>query len=305
MPCYHPLQGWRASQVNSSGKRSIVFNPELGFKDLPVEVPCGQCVGCRLERSRQWAMRITHEASLYDDNCFITLTYNDDHLPEGGSLCVDHFQKFMKRLRKKFSGQTIRFFHCGEYGDKYGRPHYHAILFNIDFPDKVFLQKRGDNTLFTSDILNSLWPFGFSSIGAVTFESAAYCARYIMKKITGDLSKLHYSDIDYATGEIIHTRKPEYTTMSRRPGIASGWFEQFHGDVYPKDFVTVRGKKMTPPKFYDSMFELVDPKGLQKIKHDRKMKAAKHSENNTPERLAIRKKVKLSQIKSLKRDLEL
>ena len=121
MACYTPLKGYRSTELTKNGKRKIVFNRNHGFADLPVTVPCGQCIGCRLERSRQWAIRCTHEASLWEKNCFITLTYNDENLPKDGSLDVTHFQKFMKRLRKKH-GAGIRFYHCGEYGDKFGFP---------------------------------------------------------------------------------------------------------------------------------------------------------------------------------------
>ena len=136
MPCYRPIKGYRSRRLNAeTGKRPVVFNPRDGFYDQPVDLPCGQCIGCRLERSRQWAIRCVHEASLHERNCFITLTYRDECLPTNGSLDLDAFQKFMKRLRRRF-GEGVRFFHCGEYGENFGRPHYHAILFNLDFSDK-------------------------------------------------------------------------------------------------------------------------------------------------------------------------
>ena len=132
MTCYHPLECWR---VDGQSKLAFVKPREALIREK-LEVPCGQCIGCRLERSRQWAVRCIHEAQLHKDNCFITLTYNDEHLPSPPSLSVRDFQLFMKRLRKRF-GKGIRFFHCGEYGEKYGRPHYHACLFGFDFPDRV------------------------------------------------------------------------------------------------------------------------------------------------------------------------
>lgn len=302
MPCYSPLKGFRSKAINPTGKRSIVFNSKDGFADLPVSLPCSQCVGCRLERSRQWAIRCAHEASLYADNCFITLTYNDKHLPADQSLQLDHFQKFMKRLRKKY-GENIRFYHCGEYGENFGRPHYHACIFNFDFPDKkIWKSERGVN-LYRSPSLEKLWTFGYSSVGEVTFESAAYVARYIMKKITGDAAENHYVWIDPETGEIFK-RKPEYTTMSRRPGIGKSWFEQYASDVYPDDFIVMRGKKMKPPKFYDSQFELISPGEYEILKKRRKRAASKHVDNNTPERLKVRETVKLSQLSQLKRTLK-
>lgn len=298
MPCYHPLQGYRAR-----GGKHIVFNPKDGWIDQKVQVPCGQCIGCRLERSRQWAMRCMHEASLYEDNCFITLTYNNDHLPKDGSLHKEHFQKFMKRLRKKHQNKTIRFYHCGEYGEKYRRPHYHAILFNHDFGDKKLFKTEKEIRLYTSKELEELWPYGFNTIGDVTFESAAYTARYIMKKQTGKSADKHYENVDIETGEIIKIL-PEYNTMSRRPGIGTEWYKKYNKDVYPKDFVTIRGKKLKPPKFYDRMYEHQYPEDFEKIKDKRVELMNKNWKDNTPDRLRQKEIVKKAQLDKLKRNLE-
>lgn len=303
MACYHPLKGYRSKLRNPSGKRSVVFSAREGFHDQRVDLPCGQCVGCRLERSRQWAMRCVLEASLYDDNAFITLTYSDENLPRGGSLVVSDFQKFMKRLRFEFSDSKIRFFHCGEYGERLGRPHYHACLFGFDFPDKAYWRTVRDQKYFRSEKLERLWPQGQSMIGNVTFESAAYVARYITKKITGVMADEYYSAIDSATGEVFD-KKPEYVTMSRRPGIGKIWFEKFSSDVYPKDFVTMRGVKMRPPRFFASQYELADPLGSAKVKARRVVDGSKHPENNTPERLAVREEIQLSRFDQLKRNFE-
>lgn len=303
MPCYFPLQGYRARHVNESGKRSIVFSLKSGFHDLKVELPCGQCIGCRLERSRQWAIRCVHEASLHEDNCFITLTYDNAHLPSDGSLNVRHFQLFMKRLRKRF-GDGIRFFHCGEYGSSFGRPHYHAILFNFDFSDKVLWKVSNGQKLFRSSSLESLWTFGYSSVGSCTFESAAYVARYIMKKVTGNDALFHYSDIDFDTGEILNSRKSEYTTMSRRPGIASDWFDKFKSDVFPHDLVVLRNKKFRPPKFYDSKYELLYPNEMEVVKRKRKLDSKSRKEDNTPDRLEVKRKIKEIQLSYLVRNVD-
>lgn len=178
MPCYSPLPAFKGP-VKENGKISILWKAPEGTEKL--DLPCGKCVGCRLNRSRQWAIRCMHEASLYDKNCFITLTYDDEHLPKNRGLDVSHFQNFMKRLRKEY-GQGIRFFHAGEYGSKTRRPHYHALLFNHDFVDKSLIAVRNDHRLYVSPSLQRLWPFGYSSVGDVTFESAAYVARYSLKK---------------------------------------------------------------------------------------------------------------------------
>lgn len=326
MACYHPLEAWYSQDVNTSGKRSLVFDSSKAlFRNQPIKVACGQCVGCRLERSRQWAIRCIHEASQYEDNCFITLTFNDQSLfnrENPASLNVVEFQKFMKRLRKKLLPKNpysktneahlyqkfhkkhqIRYFHCGEYGEKYGRPHYHACLFNIDFKDKELFKIENGHRLYTSKILSKLWPFGHCSIGNVTFESAAYVARYIMKKVTGDPAEEHYRLVDEETGEYID-REPEYTTMSRRPGIGKDWFDQYQTDVYPSDFITVNGKKMRPPKFYDKLYEAQHPYKFEEIKQDRVLKAKDFKDNNTPDRLATREKVQLHKLDHLPRNLD-
>ena len=269
-----------------------------------------------------------HEAQLHDNNCFITLTYNNENIPHGGSLDVRHFQKFMKRLRKRFSG--VRFFHCGEYGDhdgtykhlqmygesKLGRPHYHAILFGIDFrfiplekEGRVYvpelIRQENGNKLYNSPVLSELWPFGFNTVGSVTFESAAYVARYVLKKrFKSSLEEEeHYVRTDLDTGEM-HELKPEYVTMSRRPGIGSKWFDQYQSDVYPKDYTTVRGKKIKPPKYYDRLLENVDPELFQSIKAARRASAIDRSDDNTRDRLDTKEVVKQAQINMLQRKLD-
>lgn len=303
MTCYHPLKGFRARNPSENGKFKIVFDRKMGYTDLPMTVPCGQCIGCRLERSRQWAIRCHHEAQLHGDNCFLTLTYNNQHLPADGSLDVRVFQLFMKRLRKKY-GAGIRFYHCGEYGEQFGRPHYHACIFGFDFPDKKLWKTtdRGDR-LYRSESLEELWPFGHSSIGEVNFQSAAYVARYIMKKVNGDRAAEHYTRVDPETGEVTHL-KPEYTTMSRRPGIGHGWYEKYKDDVFPHDYVVMRGKKIKPPKYYDKMYEVAYPEDFAKLKSLRKRKAKKHVDDQTPERLEVRETVQLSKLKQLHRSVD-
>ena len=193
MACYHPIPAWRNVSENRSDNRLVFeYHPMRCIGPTPdLQVPCGQCVGCRLERSRQWALRCVHEASLHKENCFITLTYNDEHLPEHGHLIYRDFQLFMKRLRKR-TGVRVRFYMCGEYGENFGRPHFHACLFGYNFPDLV-RWKAGKSTLYRSKLLESLWTDGYSSVGEVSFESAAYVARYILKKVTGDDAEAHYT----------------------------------------------------------------------------------------------------------------
>ena len=302
MVCYYPLTGFRAKERGPSGKRAIVFDPTNAYRDRPIELPCGQCIGCRLEKSRQWALRCMHEASLHDDNCFLTLTYSDENLPNNNSLELRHFQLFMKRLRKIY-GSGIRYFHCGEYGEKNGRPHYHAILFNHDFDDKVLFSVRDGNNLYISENLSNLWPFGFCTIGDVTFESAAYVARYCLKKVVGQDADEYYTRINEATGELVKI-KAEYATMSRRPGIGHEWYKKWKSDVYPSDFIVRDGVKMKPPKAYDKYLEAEDPAEHRRISNRRVLKAKQHAENNTSRRLRVREEVQLRRSELLKRSLE-
>jgi len=265
-------------------------------------IACGQCIGCRLERSRQWAIRCHHEASLHDKNSFVTLTYNDENLPEDGSLSIRHFQLFMKRLRKKH-GTGIRFYGCGEYGEKLGRPHYHVCLFNFDPPDKKLFKETRGKRLYTSDDLDQVWGKGFTLTGDVTFQSAAYVARYITKKITGLGAEHHYETFSPKTGEI-YSKKPEFTTMSRRPGIGKKWLDTYKSDVFDYDFVIINDTKMRAPRYYDQQYEISDPEDFELLKRKRKRAAIKHADNNTPDRLKVRETIQNRRAEQLRRNLE-
>ena len=279
----------------------MVFSLSGGYTDLPITVPCGQCVGCRLEKSRQWAIRCVHEASLYDHNSFITLTYHEPNLPPKSEVLLRDFQLFLKRLRKQNQHKTIRYYHCGEYGAINGRPHYHALLFNHDFMDKKLLKVINKNNIYISRQLQKLWPLGYSSIGEVTFQSAAYVARYILKKVTGENSKEHYQHIT-PDGQIV-SKKPEYSTMSRRPGIGAGWYDLYSDDLYPHDVCIVDGSNKGIPKFYNNKYEIINKTNYQKIRAARKTKARKRAANNTPERLATREEIQYLKLEKLPRTL--
>jgi len=208
----------------------------------------------------------------------------------------------MKRLRK-YARIPVRFYMCGEYGSDFDRPHFHACIFGFDFDDKSFWKKTDSGSaLYRSASLERLWPYGFSSIGEVTFESAAYVARYIMKKINGDLADDHYSTVDQATGEIIN-RRPEFTKMSLKPGIGAGWFSKWEMDVYPHDFVVVRGRKVRPPRYYDKLLSLKAPDDLEFIKFQRAVTGAARAEDNTDARLAVREAVASAGLRQFPRQL--
>ncbi len=258
-------------------------------------------------------MRCTHEASLHEENCFITLTYNAENLPPDAGLRKKHFQDFMKRLRKE-TKIKIRYYHCGEYGDKNNRPHYHAILFGLNFNDWVYLfDSPSGEPIYTSPTLERIWQNGFATVGTVTFESAAYVARYCMKKINGkkadeinnNTGLKHYERINSYTGEITEVIS-EYATMSRGGrsgrGIGYDWINNFTSDVYPKDFTTIRGIKVKPPRYYDKYIESIDLDMYDDIKAGRALNGHQ-SNDNTPSRLKAREVVIKAQNNQLKRQL--
>ena len=218
--------------------------------------------------AKEWAIRCMHEAhpEINKDNCFITLTFNDENLPKDKSLDVRTFQLFMKRLRKKVK-KPLRFYHSGEYGEIKRRPHYHALIFGYDFPDKQIFRKNNDPTLqlYTSKLLEELWPFGFSTIGQVSFQSASYTARYITKKITGEKAKNYYNGL-----------KPEYATMSKGDGkttfgLGYAWYQKFGWtDCHANDYVSMRSYKHSVPRYYDLLLKRQDPDAYELIKQQRR-----------------------------------
>ncbi len=241
-----------------------------------------------------------HESSQHQANCFITLTYDETNLPTSGGLDVTHWQKFAKRLRQRIG--PFRFYHCGEYGDLTARPHYHALIFGHDFlKDRKPYSIRRGNQLYTSEVLTQTWGQGLSVIGELTYESAAYVARYCMKKINGKQQKEHYQTVDTRTGEVYQV-KPEYTTMSRRPGIGKAWFDKYVSDVYPSDEVIINGKPARPPRYYDSQYEISNPADLERIKLARVHSGRKHRANNTPARLKTRRTIQQLRSQQFERD---
>lgn len=292
MVCYTPIRCYKG-KLKPNGKRDIVFqlkDAESQVPDYELKLPCGKCIGCRLDKAKEWALRLMHEAEMWERNCFITLTYDDDHMPYNRSLVKRDFQLFMKRLRKL--QDNIRFFHCGEYGSQLDRPHYHALLFNFDFDDKELFYERKGIKIYRSQILESLWEKGFSTIGAMNGKTAYYVARYSLKKVTGSGANEYYGDME-----------PEYCTMSRRPGIGRGWYDKYKKDVYPSGYCVSNGYKLTPPKYYDKLLEEEDPELLAKLKAQRakmfsQIKIVKEEgkikilDDNDSIRLAVKEKVK-------------
>lgn len=300
MTCYHPIPAFRT-------RDGVVFS-ELRRHDIigRCDIPCGQCIGCRLRRSRDWSLRIMHEASLYDSNCFVTLTYGENKVPAEGSLDYSDYQLFMKRLRKSVSPVRVRFFMCGEYGPLNLRPHYHACLFNVDFrSDRVPIGTSGAGVVFfDSPTLRELWSHGHVSVQDLNRSAAAYCARYIVGKVTGDAAEAHYQSVD-ADG-VIHRRVPEFSRCSLRPGIGSRWFNKFGSDVFPLDSVVSDGQEFQTPKYYDKLLKRRDKADQMpdRIEYARQQRASLCAADSTPERLAVREVVERARVRNQKRELE-
>ena len=326
MPCYSPLKGWKDEETGG-----IKFRRDGAREEM--EVACGQCLGCRLDHSRMWAMRICHESALHEysgGNCFITLTYRDPiecnaeqlkdslHIPFDWSLYKSHFRNFMKRLRKAVYPNKVRFYHCGEYGRickhgfdldvikcpscRVGRPHYHACIFGWTPADLEPYSSDGNGGLrYTSPALERIWKYGFVDVGELTFESAAYVARYCLKKVTGVNAWDHYLvELDDGTQVFL---QDEYSTMSRRPGIGAGFYRQFKDDMFPHDMVPVPGSGVfrKVPRYYQELFAMEDPQTLEQIKAMRRKFKDEHADEYTPERLMAKYNVQKAKLQLLKR----
>jgi len=331
MPCHYPLQGYL--KFESDGKKSFQCCPASYYAfvngtttSLDVEhalaVPCGRCMACRLERSRQVALRAVHESKLYFDSCFVTLTFSDEMIARccpkiNGrySLVRKHLQDFMKRLREKFSRgfsvtndygcrkfymfDRIRVLGCGEYGDDAGRPHYHLCLFNCSFPDRKFWKMKNGFKYYNSKLLDSLWSLdrdniGHAVIGDFSFETAAYVARYCTKKVTGDKADDHYRGI-----------LPEFPVYSLKPGLGADWFERHMlTDFIPHDCAVIRGVPCKLPRYYDKLWERFDPQGFAFAKEKRLLDSLEDADDNTYQRLRVKEKCMDARIRLLVRDLE-
>lgn len=322
MSCYYPITAYKVARRNKAGDLlfyEVVFEERKGDVIQYLKLPCGSCDGCRLERARQWAVRCVHEARMHERNCFITLTYNDEHIPDRGELNYRDFQLFMKRLRKRFqykvrgkkyhgpvASRPIRFFMCGEYGESGRRPHFHACIFGIDFDDRVdFKTGPGGSKVYTSRTLDSLWTdregasMGFCTVGDVSFDSAGYVARYVTKKVRGgeDLKGL-----DIETGEV-YTLTQEFCRMSLRQGVGYEFYKKFGSDMYPNDICVVNGVVQRPPKFYWKKLVESDPELAEELSFARAERSLVYAEHNTEERLRARRQHMAGKLKLLKREL--
>lgn len=193
---------------------------------------------------------------------------------------------------------------CGEYGEELGRPHFHAAIFNHAFRnDRRLWRVAPGGQVFRSATLEGLWTMGNSEVSDLSVELAAYVARYIMKKVTGDAADLHYQTVNQDTGEITW-KVPEFTHMSLRPGIGGKWFDQFQSDVYPHDRVVLRGVVSKPPRYYDRRLKALDADMLQLLQEERVRQAKSRFGDNTNDRLAVKEAVAKARLSFYRRKLK-
>jgi hypothetical protein len=331
MTCFTPLTAYQNTDKTKDQK--LVFNSnrkhptnqtiaeryanpknptleESGYKRL--SIPCGKCTACRLDYSMKWAGRLIAEATLYgDQNCFVTLTYSPEHLPEHKHLVKADAQKFLKRLRTHHSGafpvegeespngrHPIRFYMAGEYGDDHGRPHYHAALLNWkpDDLEEYKTNKHGDK-LYKSKTLDKIWGLGFVIVGDLTAESASYVSRYITKKIGGVQALDHYAEIDPNTGELL-TRPREFATMSLKPGIGMPFLRKYPTDALHGQLILKKKNKILKigiPQYIEKKLALIYPEQMATFKEKKQKTLERKMRDNpeefTPERMAVKAKL--------------
>lgn len=344
MSCKHPLKGFPVG-VHPSGKPKyhitsydidhVEIDSQGHIKNAHTkqispyskkqifnfqEIPCGKCMDCRLSYAKQWSDRCMMELQYHEHNYFVTLTYDDLHVPyseyvddDSGlitpmyTLLKEDVQLFMKRLRKRYSvlsDDKIRFYLAGEYGESTARPHYHMILFGCDIPDLKFYKETplGDS-LYTSDWLSRIWNKGHVVVGDVTPESCNYVARYITKKQYG--SSAEYYDK--------YNILPEFTLMSRKPGIGRLFYDDNKEKISKFDFIPLStesgGVKVFTPRYFDKLLESDDPVLYEKRKDIKRkfsddFKAAKLEQTSKryEDMLRTEEEVQLNRVKIFKRD---
>lgn len=321
MPCFHPLKGYR------SGDGGFTSSKAKSPTKVAMELPCGRCLGCRIDRRSECALRQMHEASLHSENCFLTLTYAPEHLHKPymagdgqlrGSVCMEHFASFAKRLRRRIEPQKLRFYCKTEYSPGLLQPHAHASIFGFRPNDLELWDKSAAGfVVYRSPLLDECWRHGFVGVGDLTKESAGYVANHNCDKLDFQRPSDAYSRFDFATGEIVQV-EPESVRMSTHPGIGRDWIERFECDAFPSGFLVDDGSKRPVPRYYkkrlkerhqlagsvEEGIELSDDAAIMR----RKGYARRWSEpliaNSTPDRLATREAVLFEKVKRLKRSFE-
>lgn len=244
MPCYQPIRvAIQRKPAHAGGYR---INDEQ-------KVPCGHCLGCRALETYNWAIRLSHETQTHRHAWFITLTYDETHVPYDGSLDPEDLRDFHRTLRD--SQGKLTYFGVGEYGDQESRPHYHTLCYGPDIPDLRLKPDRDGTPVFESAYIKDIWrDRGNVLIGSITMASAQYVAGYVQKKVDYQKNPDMYYRVNEETGELFEVRK-EFSRMSRRPAIGKRWIQRNWREVYAHDRVVIKGVESKPPRYYDKWME--------------------------------------------------
>lgn len=259
MPCLDPIG------LSTEHGRTVAYSHRKDAWEAGgqySETTCGKCMACRAAHARDWAVRSYCEtrrpaAGVRDRACFITLTYDPEYLPPGGELEKTDWQNFAKRLRR--SHGRFRYLHCGEYGERTHRAHYHAAIWGIDFTeDRTVFSDRGGHKTYISESLADTWGLGFCTVAPLTFASARYVAGYVVKKLRNDRWEGEHA-VYGNTDQPFWVTQPPYITMSTRPGLGAAYFDEFWSDIYPRDHITIEGKQYRPPQYFDKLLQRTQP----------------------------------------------
>lgn len=292
MPCFKPVTAFQPLEGGS-----LCFSEKKGCREI--QIPCGQCIGCRLRKQNAWAVRCMAEAQMHDENWFVTWTYADEHMPLHGSLDYRDMQLTNKKLRHDLG--KFRFFVAGEYGDSFGRCHWHSLMFGLRLPDLEVVKTVGDQPIYKSKRLEDAWGRGHVFLGLVTPQSARYCASYTLKKVNGDLAEERYTRVIAETGEIVKVA-PEMARMSLRPGIGAAWLEKYWPEVVAHDGVCMNGRVNPMPRYFDKRLRMFDDDALvasieSELDSKRAEGVARAADNLTRERLAVREQCAVARVK--------
>lgn len=283
MPCFRPITCWSPPDGGP-----VQFSEKRDHREI--EIPCGQCIGCRINRQQMWAFRCLAEASLHRHNWFATLTYAPEHLPPNGELDHRHWQLFAKRARKRLG--PFRYLMCGEYGEQTLRPHYHALLFGLDVPDAVRIGMRRNHPIFRSATLSDLWGLGLCELGTVTPQSARYCAGYVLKDSRAPELVNEY------TGELMPLKAP-YGRMSLKPGLGDAWVRRYYPEVFAHGACYAQDQRYRIPDRFKDLLDEINPEAFEELQESAIAKAIV-SPDNTPARLAAREGVALAKLQRYK-----
>lgn len=285
MVCFRPIDVWPAAPP----LKGFVFTPRLSYAgSRPTNIPCGKCMGCRISRQDEWRTRLVLEGKMHETSSFVTLTYAPQHVPSDYSLSKDDLQRWLKRLRARLEPVRIRYFACGEYGGKNLRPHYHAIVFGYDFPDRTpWRQTASGEVSYRSALLDETWGLGHCEVGTFTPKSAGYVAGYSLKKLTGDPGREHYRRMNPETGQIFDVL-PEFILASSRPGIGLAWYEQHGDDAFPSDFLIVNGERKPVPRYFKRKLDDSGDLNSLRVNWARRQAGRKPSRDKTDDRRRTR-----------------